>query len=135
MTTKHPFSSSYHHHPLRKSGPLLLVAQSNRWRLSNALRSCACACVCARALVFCSDLLDYLIDYPLSLDLHIWQFITLFRSYLSTLYHIHLVVRTVLVLQYSYLYIHLTLVTVSLSMGNATGRHCAHYVSAREVNE
>jgi hypothetical protein len=28
------------------------------------------------------DLLDYLIDYPLSLDLHIWQFITLFRSYL-----------------------------------------------------
>jgi hypothetical protein len=48
------------------------------------------------------DLLDYLIDYPLSLDLHIWQFITLIRSYLSaTLYHTPLVARFVLVLQYS----------------------------------
>jgi len=32
-STFHPFSSSYHHHSLRKSGPLLTVAQSNRWRL------------------------------------------------------------------------------------------------------
>ena len=89
----------------------------------------ACLCLHARAHVS-PDLLDYLIDYPLSLDPHIWQSITLFRSYLSTLYHIHLVVRTVLVLQYSYLCIHLTLVTVSLSVGNVTGRHRAHHVSA-----
>jgi hypothetical protein len=40
-------------------------------------------CLCLHAHTCVSpDLLDYIIYYPLSLDLHIWQFITLFRSYL-----------------------------------------------------
>ena len=43
------------------------------WSVSNAPRSCARGRVCPRALVFCSVLLDYILAYPLALDLHIWQ--------------------------------------------------------------